>query len=349
MVEPNRRIAASISIAAGLLATAAAATVQDDSPGEAWELELFPPRPVNPVEPIEALFSLSCWGCHETIADEWALTQHAHAWVDEVYREALKDKRRPESCHGCHIPKPLHEMPAERFGRKPPPRTEEEGKLVHGVTCRTCHGGPDGTILGPWGAPTDAHASAQSEHFVGTGSNAVCIACHRTTIGPVIGIGKDFDLGRLEERGMSCVGCHMHAVERPAATDDDDNPTAVRPGRSHLLQTPRDPAFLAQAFALSARNVAGKTTLTVANRAGHRVPGFVDRRIVLTARALDGGGAVLSEVEHTIDDTAYLPLEQSIDLRFDAEGTRVRVTGLHHMPGLDEPVPFLDVTLAVER
>ncbi len=347
MVSTKRRVAASLSLVAALLAVAAGAA-QDDAAGEAWELELAPPEPVNPLEPIEDLGSLSCRGCHETIADEWAVTLHAHAWVDELYQEALKDKRRPQSCHGSHIPKPHHEMPAERFGRKPPPRTEEEGKLVHGITCRSCHGGPDGTILGPWGAPTDAHESVKSEHFVETGSNALCIACHRTTIGPVIGIAKDFDLARLEERGMSCVGCHMHPVERPAATDDDDNPTAVRPGRSHLLQTPRDPAFLAKSFGLSARNVAGKTSLTIKNRAGHRVPGLVDRRIVLTAEALDGAGAVISTVEHTIDATAYLPLEESIDLRFDAEAARVRVTGLHHMPGREEPVPFLDVTLDVE-
>ena len=351
-VVPGRRLAVAIA-GLGLLGLALAAGPRAQevaAEGEAWSMELAEPAPHPSLayERLPDLETLSCWGCHETIAEEWALTQHAHAWIDPVYQKAIADKRRPQSCHGCHIPSPLHEMPPERFGRKPRPRAEEVEKLHFGVSCRSCHQGPDGTILGPWGAPTDAHTSVKSEHFVEGGSNALCLACHRTTVGPVIGIGKDFELGGLPEREMSCVACHMQAVERPAATDDDDNPTQVRPGRSHLLQTPRDPAFLASSFDLSARVEGEETVLTIANRAGHRVPGLVERRLVMKATALGGGGAELSTGEHTIDDVAYLPLEGSVDLRLQGIATAVRVTGDHLPPGSEEAIRFLEVEVLVD-
>src|SRR6185503_17542859 len=99
------------------------------------------------------------------------------------------------------------------------------------------------------------------------GSNALCSACHAFNIGPVIGIAKDFATANLEGRGLSCVGCHMAPVERAWASD-----APPRPGRSHAIQTPRDPAFLRLAFGTTVRTAGGKTTLVLENQAGHRVP-----------------------------------------------------------------------------
>lgn len=345
----DRRTAPALAllVSTSLLFTAAASqepTLRPESE-EAWALELAVPAPVDGGQ-LEGWDELSCAGCHETIAEEWSRTMHAMAWTDEIYHAALKDKRRPESCHGCHIPVPLHSMPAARFGRKPPARGADGERRELGITCRTCHEGPEREILGPFGAETDAHRSVQSEHFTtAIGTNALCIACHGTTIGPVIGLGRDFRQARLEERGMSCVGCHMQPVERPIATDDDDRPTATRKGRSHLLQTPRDPAFLAQAFAFGFRTDGDATLVTIANRAGHRVPGLIDRKLVFRFQVVDDAGNVLAQAEHRIDSTAYLPIEGSVDVRIDAKGDAVRVVGNHHMPGRDEPIVFLDRTI----
>ena len=298
----------------------------EDAP-EGWEIELSTPVPADDGRaPLEDVMSVSCWGCHQTIAEEWATTLHAQAWDDPFYQEALQGKRRPQSCYGCHVPQPLHLMPPERFGRKPRPRLEEDERFHLGISCRSCHEGPEGTILGPWGAETDSHASVQSESFsTATGSNKLCIACHQTTVGPVIGIAKDFVLADLEARGMSCVGCHMAPVERPMATDDDDNPTQVRTGRSHLLQTPRDPGFLAKSFGLTARDDGGETVLTIANRAGHRVPGLVERTITFEVVGIDGSGNEVARTTQTVDSTAYLPLEGSVEVRLGAAAAAVRV------------------------
>ena len=83
-------------------------------------------------------------------------------------------------------------------------------------------------------------------------------------------------------------------------------------------------------------------------RAGHRVPGLVDRRILFLVSALDASGAVLREAELAFDSVAYLPLEESVALKILGEAVTLRVRGLHDLPGVAEPVPFLDVLVRVE-
>jgi hypothetical protein len=335
-------------LAACVLAPAALGLARQASPtGEAWTLALAPPAPhaALALEPLPALAQLDCARCHADIAREWSVTQHAHAWIDPVYQKALKDKRRPESCHGCHIPTPLLQEPEDRFGKKPLPRAADEEALELGIGCNACHAGKGGAIHGPFGAPTEAHASVRDERFLGTGSNALCSACHLTTVGPVIGVAKDFELAGLAARGMSCVGCHMQAVERPLGTDAGGAPTEPRAGRSHELQTPRDPAFLAQAFELAARREGGASVLSIKNRAGHRVPGLVDRRITFAVEALDAAGAVLTSAEHTLDATAYLPLEGEASVRLPVDAAALRVAGTHFPSAGQAGIPFLSRTL----
>ena len=176
---------------------------------------------------------VSCAQCHEEIAREWGATLHAQAWNDEIYQEELESIRRKKSCHGCHAPLPLL---GTDLAKRPQVRPMWRH---HGVDCRSCHLGPDGAIHGPWGAPSPGHTSVQDDTFVEAGSNALCISCHRVSIGPVIGIAKDFEDGALEARGYSCVGCHMAPVERSMAIDDrTGEPLPPRRGRSHAKADP---------------------------------------------------------------------------------------------------------------
>ena len=317
-------------------------------PQDGWELDLSTPAPVDAdlSGPLEGFKQHACAECHATIAAEWAQTLHAQAWVDPRYKKGLKGKRRKKSCYGCHVPEPLH-LAAE-FGRKPAPRADE-GSRHFGIDCKSCHLGPEETVLGPWGEETDAHASTKSEHFVGTGSNELCITCHRTNIGPVIGVARDFEEADLGARGMSCVGCHMAPVERPAAIDSEGRPTRVRTGRSHLLQTPRDPEFLAQAFALEARDEAGTTVITIRNRAGHRLPGLMGRSICFHVPLLGGSERDFTMKELWIDDTAYLPVEGTVEMRIEGARDNVVIQGTHNGPHLDDPQVFLERELPVRR
>jgi len=303
---------------------------------------------------LEDVAELDCAECHAAIADEWAASLHALAWVDPHYQEALEGKRRPESCHGCHVPAPLHTGdPAVDFVRKPAARSGERTPLDHGIACRTCHLGPEGEILGPWGAPTDAHRSVKSTSFAGERRNDLCITCHRTTIGPVIGIARDFVETGQAAKGKSCVGCHMDVELRPAAVDRDGVASEEKIGRSHFLNGPSDPEFLASAFAASVRGEGGAVTVVLANQAGHRVPGLLTRSLRFEARLVDEAGTERARGELVIDADAYLPADGVVSLplggRGAEQGVRVELVGFHHAPGVEAPVRFLEQELEVAR
>jgi hypothetical protein len=172
------------------------------------------------------------------------------------------------------------------------------------------------------------------------GSNALCLVCHATSIGPVIGVGKDFVSAGMEARGLSCVGCHMAPIERAWAAD-----APPRVGRSHALQTPRDPAFLRLAFGLRWVDDGTGRRVVIENQAGHRVPGLIGRKITLEAELLDSSGAVLERQETTIDERTYLPVEGTRALPFTKAGASVRIRGRHSEPRAPGGLTFLDERL----
>jgi hypothetical protein len=279
---------------------------------------------------LDGLEQITCTECHREIVEEWATTTHALALVDEIYQEHLKDRRKPETCHACHAPEPLHG--AELAWR---PDARSEGRHF-GVSCESCHLGPEGVMLGPRGlAAPDAHPSARSDTMVGIGSNDLCSACHRTTVGPVIGLGKDFENSDQALRGRTCVGCHLHTYQR------EDGTTA----RSHLLQTPRDPAFLRRAFEIEASAVDDTTIVTISNATGHRVPGLVGRDLKFVAALLGADGQTLATGELELTTRVFLPVDASVQISLDGVGSRVRLTGDHVDPRLEEPVRFLEEDL----
>ena len=299
---------------------------------------LGPPEPSIPLRP-ERLGNLeehACASCHTEVAVEWASSAHGLAWQDEHYRRALEETRRPESCHACHIPEPL--LATDTLVERVEPRADV---LEFGISCESCHLGRDGTMLGPRGTSVDAHPSRASGFFEGAGSNALCVLCHSTNIGPVIGVAKDFTSSARSEQGRTCVGCHMASVERSWASG-----APLRVGRSHALQTPRDPTFLRRAFDLQWKGAAGEQRLVVENRAGHRVPGLVGRRIDFQAEVLDEQGAVLETVDVTIDERAFLPVDGSRAVPLTKPGTSLRVVGRHTDPRAEEPEIFLDELLS---
>jgi len=320
VLRPHRALAVASFVAT--LGLALAGTDEPDDP-------LEEPAPLWAGEPevVPGLDELDCVECHADVAGEWKSTLHALSWVDETYRDDLAGKRRPEGCWGCHAPRPL----APTWPRRPKVRDEDRHL---GVTCETCHRAPDGGILGPWGHPTDAHVSTRSDAFVGAGTVRLCTSCHATTIGPVIGVAKDFDA-----RERTCVECHMAPVERELADG------TRRLGRSHALQTPRDPAFLARAFAIELDRLEldrSAAAVRVTNRAGHRVPGLVDRAFEFTVDVFQDERRT-ARSRHVVDRDAWLPAGATvaIPLELDGDETRVRVRGEHDDPRLGRTVEFI--------
>jgi hypothetical protein len=312
--------------------------------GQGWgEWKLAKPAPALDGRParLEQAADVSCTECHAAIVEEWAATTHATAWVNEVYQEDLADRKKAESCHGCHIPAPLHRLPS--LGEKPVAREEGASEARHfGVSCESCHVGAGGEMLGPTGAPTDAHGTRKHEGFVGAGSNALCAACHKTTVGPVIGIAKDFLASDAAANGASCVECHLAPLREIV-----DGAGGKRVVRSHELQSLRDPAFLAQSFELSAEREGELVRLVVRNRAGHRVPGLVGRAIEFRARLVDAAGAEVAKATLEFDTSSHLPLGEHATLEVGRGGAKLFVEGWRRDPRLDKAVKFLERELGL--
>jgi nitrate/TMAO reductase-like tetraheme cytochrome c subunit len=310
--------------------------------GEEPKLKLAQPAPAIPLSPakVEKLDEYACATCHQEVVEEWAVTAHALAWVDEAYRKEMEHHRRPESCHGCHAPEPMHLSDVSER-----PDVRDDARHL-GISCESCHLGPNGAMHGPRGTATDAHPSVLSDTMSAPGSSVLCASCHRINIGPVIGIAKDFESSKRSERGQSCIGCHMAPVERRWATapEGSEQPPA-RIGRSHAIQTPRDPGFLRQAFELSVRSEGKATFVAIANQAGHRVPGLVGRSIQFEVRVLDAGGKEVGRGTLELDERSYLPVDGKLEVEVAAQGAEVSVVGRHKDPRASEPVVFLDERL----
>jgi hypothetical protein len=172
-------------------------------------------------------------------------------------------------------------------------------------------------------------------------SSALCSVCHATNIGPVVGIAKDFETSHQAERGRSCMGCHMQQLERKPARGAPEGAVAYQ-GRSHAIQTPRDPSFLARAFEITLASDGKRSVVTLKNRAGHRVPGLIGREIRFQAEVLDAQGQKLASGDLEFDAQRYLPVDQSAQLPLAAVGAKVRIVGMHRDPRADAPVRFLE-------
>jgi hypothetical protein len=303
-------------------------------PEKPWELATPAPAVALKPERLPSSESLACAACHAEVVAEWAGTAHGIAWIDEVYQEEL-DRPKPELCHGCHVPVAMLAIPELA---KPKARAEDRD---HGISCETCHLGANGAMLGANGTPTDAHATERSASLTPEGASALCAACHSTNIGPVVGIAKDFTTSKQAERGRSCVGCHMAVVERTPAGGG-----APHAGRSHLVQTPRDPSFLRRAFDLTLEDRGGKAVVVIKNRAGHRVPGLLGRELRFGVFAPDASDSTKPEAEVTLDARRYLPVDGSQEIALTRAADKVRVRASHRDPRADQPVLFLDLELS---
>ena len=331
MKLPSRRaFSAARALACAALLVSAGGVWQARAP---WPLQPPAPVPDGRPERLARASELACAECHAAQVEEWAGTTHALAWENEPYQEDLEGRKKAESCHGCHAPVALHGASDALLTGKPEARKDARHL---GVSCESCHLATDGALLGPTGVATDKHATRKGASFAGAGSNALCASCHRTTVGPVIGLARDFEQSAGAAEGATCVGCHM-APRANGSLED-----GARTVRSHALQTPRDPSFLALGFELALSRAASGPALRVRNRAGHRVPGLIGRELEFVATALDAAGAELGRETLTLTTESYLPVDDSVELALPARTARVRVLGRHHDPRLDKPVTFLE-------
>jgi nitrate/TMAO reductase-like tetraheme cytochrome c subunit len=248
----------------------------------------------------------SCGKCHADHFREWSGRAHSQAFVDPVYQRALKERSRPESCHGCHAPVEV----LAKLGKKPDARATLREEGVH---CVSCHRLGD-TIHGPLECATDAHRSEQDPAFLTPGVSALCASCHSMKIGPVLPVARDFQDSGHARSGKSCVTCHMPEIERPLVADPvAAGAPAKRVTHDHRVLGPGDVEFCAKAFELGLRKGERGLMVLVTNRAGHRVPGLTLRKFVVRVRVVAADGSELA---------AAPPLELSAENDLRVEETR---------------------------
>ncbi len=268
----------------------------------------------------------NCASCHKRIHDEWKSGKHAQSWTSEIYQAAIKKKRKPSSCHSCHIPNSV----LARLPKKPKAR-KDKSSWHAGITCVACHVN-DGKVHGPFGAETDAHESVKSEHFSPKSSD-LCLACHSTKIGPVLPVGRDFLDAGYAKRGRTCLACHFKKNNDYLANDEKSGKPVgkKRRGRSHALRGPSTKGFLQGAFHFHVQTKDGKTMLLFRNRAAHRIPALRIRRFAATVRGFDADGKEVWKKEASVTGKDPIVVKGALEIEAPSAATRYKAEVRHFL------------------
>lgn len=196
--------------------------------------------------------SAQCRDCHRDVYDEWQGSHHQIAFTNPEVR-ALSEDFRLEECKDCHLPRPLA---VTGFGKRTLPRRTN---FDEGVSCITCHLGPDGGIVGRNDRPEVPCKPVRNEQFLAVNA---CESCHNQH-----GTTDQWRASTFAKQGTDCSSCHMPAVDR--ARQDGSK----RLGRGHVFPGCHDKAWLDKAYTFDAAAVGDELVLTLANvGAGHNFP-----------------------------------------------------------------------------
>lgn len=196
--------------------------------------------------------SKQCSECHEAVFDEWYGSHHQIAYTNPEVRQ-LSDDFRKEECMDCHLPRPLA---VTGFGRRTLPRRTH---FDEGVSCITCHLGPNGGILGRNDRPEVPCKPQASAEFLKVEACASCHNQHGTT--------DQFRASHFAQLGNDCATCHMPQIER---TRKDGS---TRMGRKHVWDGCHDVDSLQSASTFASTRDGSELVLTLSNLgAGHNFP-----------------------------------------------------------------------------
>jgi len=262
---------------------------------------------------LTSLSAESCGTCHPEIYDEWKVSTHAWAWKDLQFQAEIQKGGAKWMCVNCHTPLrsqqehwPIalddddvdrpHLVPNQRFDRE----LQQEG-----ITCVGCHL-RNGVIHGPGlSASEPPHATQADEAFRGEG---ICLRCHQAEAAYpgksfvcTFTTGQEWADSPFKQVGVTCLGCHMPPVKRPAATEGP-----VRWVRRHWWRGAGIPKVQGvhppveanpPGLGLKASTLDGSVHLVLSNeRAGHLIPtGDPERWIQIEVEFLGEDGEPLGE------------------------------------------------------
>jgi nitrate/TMAO reductase-like tetraheme cytochrome c subunit len=195
--------------------------------------------------------SAQCKECHEDVYEEWLGSHHQIAFTNPEVR-ALSDDFRKQECMDCHLPRPL----VVTLPGKPQPRNTW---FDEGVSCISCHLGPDGGIVGGNDRPEVPCRPKRNEQLMSVDACASCHNQHGTT--------DQWRASHYAEQGTDCASCHMPEAKR---TRKDGS---TRFGRSHVWRGCHDVDTLKKAGRFEVERKDGEIVMTLTNvGAGHNFP-----------------------------------------------------------------------------
>jgi len=196
--------------------------------------------------------SQQCKECHPAVFAEWQGSHHQIAYTNPEVRE-LSDDFRKEECMDCHLPRPLA---VTGFGKRTLPRRTH---FDEGISCITCHLGPDGGILARNDRPEVPCKPTASVEFLAVDA---CESCHNQH-----GTTDQFRKSRFAKQGNDCSTCHMPEVERVRKDG------SKRRGRMHVYKGCHDEATLKSAATFAAERDGDELVLSLTNTgAAHNFP-----------------------------------------------------------------------------
>ena len=265
----------------------------------------------------------TCGACHAAIYEEWKVSTHARAWLDDAQFQAELRKPMKDGadvtwmCVNCHTPM-TDQLPrlvvGLTDGRKDSPIYADNPGFdaalqLEAITCATCHV-RDGVVLGPWGDTAAPHPVQRSEALLGV---EMCTPCHQAeatfpelTLACTFTTGEEYAAGPYPAEGKTCPSCHMPEVTRPITRLG----TPARPSRRHWFGgslIPKKPEYEAEVAAIREHYVdglelswgpgaAGAVEVRYTNaQAGHLLPtGDPERFLLIELEALSADGRVLT-------------------------------------------------------
>ena len=196
--------------------------------------------------------SAQCKECHQSLYDEWNGSHHRISFTNPEVR-TLADDFKKEECMDCHLPRPLA---ITGFGNRTLPRRSH---FDEGVSCISCHLGPDGGIVARNDRPEVPCKPKRNTQWLAVDTCAACHNQHGTT--------DQWRESTYAKLGTDCASCHMPEVKRSRKDGSE------RMGRGHVWLGCHDQATLRKAETFDAMQDGAELVMVMANvGAGHNFP-----------------------------------------------------------------------------
>lgn len=196
--------------------------------------------------------SAQCRDCHQDVYDEWFGSHHQISFTNPEVR-ALSDDFKKEECMDCHLPRPLA---VTGFGNRTLPRRTH---FDEGVSCISCHLGPDGGVIARNDRPEVPCKPKRSDALLSVDACASCHNQHGTT--------DQWRDSHYAKQGTDCASCHMPEITRVRKDGSQ------RMGRKHVYEGGHDKATLLAAGRFAVSKDRDDVVLQLENvGAGHNFP-----------------------------------------------------------------------------